>query len=53
MEGQSFQTFAEEAKKAGFVNANSLWNYTPEGGESLEELRERSAVFFDVRDFQP
>ena len=46
MDMKTVAEFRRRAAEAGVVNA---WDYTPEGGESIAELRIRAGKFFEVR----
>jgi len=48
-EGRSIDEWNAAARIAGFTG--DLWRYAPRGAESLDQLRARTAEFFDVRLF--
>ncbi len=47
MDGKTIAEFRRRAADAGFANA---WDYTPDGGETIQDLRVRAGEFFRVRE---
>ena len=49
LEGQPLEKFQSEAAGS---KLNHWWHYTPEGGETMEDLRQRAGDFFNVSKLQ-
>lgn len=47
LEGQSVTKFRSEAKSV-CGQSGQWWKYTPQGGETIEEVKERAKKFFQV-----